>query len=190
MPPNTPRRHRTFSGFGALAMVIAVAGCTHDGVGPRAAESASTTPPSVPPAARTTSSEAFGWINGRCVPSTLAGSPQRPPPPLVARSGSDKWYGVDDLWAVVDPDNVAARQPDGRAGMKVGWWRLRHGQLRIRAERLDGRGTAEAHIPDGYGPDGFQSSGVYFSANGCWRVIGTLGDTAVSFVVIVAADGG
>jgi hypothetical protein len=75
-------------------------------------------------------------------------------------------------------------------GHEVGWWRLRHGQLRIRAERLDGRGTAEAHIPDGYGPDGFQSSGVYFSANGCWRVIGTLGDTAVSFVVIVAADGG
>jgi hypothetical protein len=99
-------------------MVIAVAGCTHEGVGRPAAESASTTPTTIPPAARTTPSEAFGWINGRCVPSTLAGSPQRPPPPLVARSGSDTWYGVDDLWAVVNPDNVAARQPDGRAGMK------------------------------------------------------------------------
>jgi hypothetical protein len=185
-----------FCGFLVSAVTggLCLAGCS--GVDERPDPSAMTPteivpgrPTSVVAATAATSPLLFangaGWIDGKCVPSTWRDSPQPPPKALVTASRSGRWYGRDGLWAVVDVDNAGTLDRDGRIGMKFGWWRLVDGQLVIRAERLDGVGTAQAYVPDGYGTRGFQASGVSFSTEGCWLVIGTLGTTDLLFVVAV-----
>ena len=42
-----------------------------------------------------------------------------------------------------------------------------------------------AHVPGGYGPTGFQASGVTFPTEGCWMVSGTVGRTTLTFVTFV-----
>ncbi len=45
------------------------------------------------------------------------------------------------------------------------------GKLRIDGHRLDGQAPPlTAHVPDGYGDSGFQSTGITFPTEGCWRV--------------------
>jgi hypothetical protein len=44
-------------------------------------------------------------------------------------------------------------------------------------------------IPDGYGPTGFQASGVTFPTEGCWEVTGRVGNASLTFVTLVLKAG-
>jgi hypothetical protein len=99
----------------------------------------------------------LGWPNG-----TL-------PAGILADGGS--WATVED---------------DGSIRAKVGWWRGVRGRLRVTGRRLDAPAPPlEAHVPGGYGPRGFQPTGLVFPTVGCWRVVGAVGDARLTFVVRV-----
>ncbi len=72
----------------------------------------------------------------------------------------------------------------GKISIKFPWMRLVKGQLRITARRLDAPAPpATARVPNGYGDEGFQASGVVFPTVGCWRVTGSVSDATLSFVI-------
>jgi len=102
-------------------------------------------------------------------------------------------YGNGSLWVgalwpngvvIMTRDDVG---PDGRLGMKFGWYRLTSGYLTITGRRLDAPApplTAET-MPGSYGLTGFNASGVIFPTEGCWQVTGRVGRVALTFVTFV-----
>lgn len=77
-------------------------------------------------------------------------------------------------------------ESDGSIGWKFGWWRIAPGELTITGRRLDAPGSPlRPSVPDGYGPSGFQASGVTFPTEGCWEVTGSVGGSELTFVVFV-----
>jgi hypothetical protein len=106
--------------------------------------------------------------------------------------GAASAYGNDDLWVGglgkdgvigVDPQFVEA---DGSIDWKLGWYRVRSGQLSITGRRLDAAvPPLRADVPDGYGDSGFQASGVQFPTEGCWAITGHLGGSELTFVTFV-----
>jgi hypothetical protein len=118
------------------------------------------------------------------------------PASLAWRGGLFGWgsaYGNGKLWVgglwphgvvVMTPDFIG---PDGRMGMKFGWWRATSGYLTITGRRLDAPAppaSADTH-PGSYGTTGFNASGVYFPTEGCWQVAGRVGSGSLSFVTFV-----
>jgi hypothetical protein len=106
--------------------------------------------------------------------------------------GSADSYGNGKLWVGgLWPGGVIAAGPDfvdadGAVDMKFGWWRAVPGQLRITGRRLDAAAPPlRADIPGGYGPTGFQATGVIFPTEGCWEVTGRVGDSTLTFVTFV-----
>lgn len=107
----------------------------------------------------------------------------------------DRWYhGTHGLWAamwwtggtVVVP--LRDVQPNGRLYVKVGWWRARgsQGRLRITGHRLDRPAVAlGADISDGYGSSGFQATALLFPTGGCWQVTGRAGRGQLTMVMRV-----
>lgn len=110
-----------------------------------------------------------------------------PPAALVRETNGDSdFFGQETLWVSLPrPDVRAEPRPDGSFSVKVGWWTLKDGQLRVRGSRLDGPGTFSAEVPGGRGYRGFRPTGMLFSELGCWRVTGTLGETELEFVLRV-----
>jgi hypothetical protein len=105
--------------------------------------------------------------------------------------GSSSAYGNRSLWVgalwphgvvIITPDDVG---PDGRLGMKFGWYRLTSGFLVISGRRLDAPAPPLSAMTSGYGLTGFNASGVYFPTEGCWQVTGRVGGTALTFVTFV-----
>jgi hypothetical protein len=84
-------------------------------------------------------------------------------------------------------------ESDGARSMKWPWWRGTRGKLTIEGKRLDAPAPAlRAHIPEGYGDVGFQSTALIFPTAGCWEVTGKVGDASLTFVtrvVIVERSG-
>lgn len=102
---------------------------------------------------------------------------------------------VTELWpgGRVDfiPSGPGCVEPDGYLGMKWPWWRSVPGPLTIEGRRLDGAaGPLRAHVPQGYGEVGFQSTGVLFAGPGCWEVTGRVGDATLTFVTLIVKTGG
>jgi len=99
-------------------------------------------------------------------------------------------HGDGALWSVAYQREWVdfAVDPPGPAisGMKLGWYRTEHGQVEITVEMVPSseeqlRPSADwdppsgtARVPDGYGPIGFQVSGIGFPAPGCWSITGEL----------------
>ena len=117
--------------------------------------------------------------------------------------GSESWrellfgwgsaYGNGALWlgglwphgvVIITPDDV---QPDGRLGMKFGWYRLTSGYLTITGRRLDAPAPLASGLtfPGDYGLTGFNASGVIFPTEGCWQVTGRVGPVVLTFVTFV-----
>ena len=85
-----------------------------------------------------------------------------------------------------DGGSMATVEDDGSIHAKLGWWRGLPGTLRITGRRLDAVAPPLAvHVPTGYGPKGFQPTGLVFPTVGCWRVVGRVGDARLTFVVKV-----
>lgn len=58
--------------------------------------------------------------------------------------------------------------------------------LTVAGERLDAAAPPlRAHVPPGYGPEGFQPTGLTFPTAGCWRLTGSVGGVSLTFVVRV-----
>ncbi|CAG0929528.1 Tol-Pal system protein TolB [Thermoflexales bacterium] len=116
---------------------------------------------------------------------------RRPPGETVI---SPQYHGHDTLWTVLPADGILTvrRERDGRLSTKLPWWRGITSTLTIEGRRLDGAldggGEFSAHVPDGYGDSGFQASGVYFSSEGCWALVGRAGSATLNFVVEVRMD--
>jgi len=101
-------------------------------------------------------------------------------------------YGNDGL-IVLLPNDGTFRPSDVQRGLpggiKLGWWRIAHGDLTITTRRLDAVSTPlPADVPSGYGDVGFQATGVNFEAAGCWQVVGAVGGQTLTFVVRVAPE--
>jgi hypothetical protein len=70
-------------------------------------------------------------------------------------------------------------------GNKVGWFRPAGATLKLTGRRLDADAPPmEAHVPCCY-PTRFQSSGLYFPTEGCWKVIARAAESELTFVVRV-----
>ena len=94
-----------------------------------------------------------------------------------------KWHGNGALWA------AAYSWAAGSDGAKVMWYRSVPGKLTVSGRRLDApserlaAGALASHVPDGYGDQGLQVSGLYFPTGGCWEVTGEVGGQTLRFVV-------
>jgi hypothetical protein len=85
-----------------------------------------------------------------------------------------------------DGGSYAEIKPDGSIRAKLGWWRAVEGQLSIEGARLDASAPLlRADVPAGYGSSGFQPTDVTFPTQGCWKVVGSVGDARLTFVVRV-----
>jgi hypothetical protein len=106
--------------------------------------------------------------------------------------GSTVAFGNTDLWVgglgedgVILADSRSV-ESDGSIGWKFGWWRIVPGRLTITGRRLDAPSPPpRASVPDGYGTQGFQASGVSFPTEGCWEVTGSVGGSELTFVNFV-----
>lgn len=105
----------------------------------------------------------------------------------------NRWLGVV-LWPkgvlVAGPlrggGSYAVINPDGSIYAKQGWWREVEGRLRVRGERLNGGARQlRVEVPEGYGATGFQPTRLTFPTLGCWRIVGSVGDAELPFVVRV-----
>ena len=99
------------------------------------------------------------------------------------------WYGGDALWAGLDR-SYAGRWYASKGGsdrMKVMWWRQDiRGPLEIEGRRLDAEAPPlDAWVPEGYGETGYQLGAPAFPSEGCWEVVGRVGETEIRFVVFV-----
>lgn len=103
-------------------------------------------------------------------------------------------HGNGQLWTALWPDGVVEFRPggpgeireDGSLWMKFPWSRgdgIR-GALEITGRRLDGpAGPLRAHIPEGYGETGFQSTAIGFPTEGCWEITAKAGAGELTVVV-------
>ena len=161
-----------------LALTAAAAGCSGD-TEPVSAEKAHSTDPAP---------EAETRLTGPC-PVTLPGGDV---------PADDFNYGNGSIGVALWPEGrlVAGELPDGSAWAeiapdgsitaKLGWFRAVEGRLSIRGERLDTSASPlRADVPGGYGPSGFQPTGLTFPTPGCWRVTGSVGGASLTFVVRV-----
>jgi hypothetical protein len=117
--------------------------------------------------------------------------PRDDTPPGVTPQRSGVNYGNGRLWVslypdgrvTVGPQNIA---PNGSLVVKFGWWRATRGHLAITGHRLDAPAApAGAGVPDGYGDQFFQASGVTFPMEGCWEVTGRVEGATLTFVTEV-----
>jgi hypothetical protein len=113
-------------------------------------------------------------------------------PPGESPSGDvPQYHGNGALWAALPPFGVVVARPEdvaknGDIDAKFGWWRGVQGTLTISGRRLDGvAGRLKSEVPSGYGPTGFQATGIDFPTEGCWEVTGRAGTARLTFVVIV-----
>ena len=76
--------------------------------------------------------------------------------------------------------------PDGSLEMKWHWWRGVRGALTIHGRRLDAHAPPlRADVTEGYGDQGFLSTGLIFPTQGCWEVTGMVGNARLTFVTLV-----
>jgi hypothetical protein len=126
------------------------------------------------------SSQATGFVGGRCVASEPVHD--RPPddPHASTFQGTGIWYTNADrtVWAW-----WWGRTWTG--DYKVLWVRPAGARLTIGGKRLDGDAEpVTAVIPDGYSFT-FQATGVNLPSSGCWQIEGTADDHKLTFVVSV-----
>lgn len=159
----------------AVLLVVGAAGCAPSAVGPP--QGAGPCPVTTPPPVAMTA------------PPTAGVGPN---PSLTFRAAPGSFLYGNDALIVLLPDDGTFHPSDAERGLpggvKLGWWRIAHGDLTITTRRLDAASTAlPADVPSGYGDFGFQATGVNFSAAGCWQVVGAVAGRTLEFIVDVAS---
>jgi hypothetical protein len=160
-----------------VVLLLGAAGCSSAGVG------AGSPTPSRPICPVTTPPQVA------ITPPPTAGV--GPNPTLTFRAGQGTFLFGNDALIVLLPNDGTFHPSDPRRGLpggiKLGWWRVAHGDLTIATQRLDAASVPlPADVPTGYGDIGFQATGVKFPAAGCWQVVGSVGGKTLKFVVAVA----
>ena len=167
----------------AAALAVTLLGCTGTPA------STSSTSPASP--ATTTAPRPVTMAGARNCPVTIGHPVPSSKPWREGLFGWQRAYGNGSLWVgalwpygvvIITPDNV---DPDGRLGMKFGWYRLTSGFLTITGRRLDASAPPGSGRTSGYGLTGFNASGVIFPAEGCWQVTGRVGRVTLTFVTFV-----
>lgn len=151
------------------------------------------------PSASGTPTASASAISGPCPVTTAPPVALTPPPtagtgpnPALAffAGPNEVLYGNDALLVTLPKDGTFHPSDPQRGlagGIKLGWWRIAHGDLVIATRRLDAPAVPRsADVPSGYGDTGFQATGVNFPSAGCWQVSGTVGGKTLTFVVNVA----
>lgn len=153
-------------------------------------------PSSSPPVSR-----AQEFLSGTC-PVTSPVPPDQVPETVVSTIGAgyegpaggltfNYWYGNDALWVELAYAGHIVKPPGEELSEKFPWVRLARGDLTIEGRRLDGPAPpARASVPSGYGPSGFQASGIGFPAEGCWEITGKIAHQKLTFVVEVRRASG
>jgi hypothetical protein len=107
---------------------------------------------------------------------------------------SPHFHGGDGLWTSLwrgEPSEPDLELQDGSLSMKFPWWRGVKGKLTIEGRRLDASAPPlRSKIPDGYGDTGFQPTGLIFPTEGCWEVVGRVGDASLKIVILVTKPKG
>ena len=121
--------------------------------------------------------------------------PHGPEPPAAARAAlppiPPAFDGNGRLWVKLWPLGVIVARPvvvdpSGAIDVKVPWWRGVAGKLKVTGTRLDAPAPPlESNVPNGYGPEGFQATGLIFPTEGCWKVTGRVGTARLVFVTLV-----
>lgn len=131
------------------------------------------------------------------LPAHAAEPPEFKCPVTVVNGGQGGLFGNDALNIILlagskyvfKPGGAGFVDRDGALGIKVGWERLKKGQLRVTGHRLDGAAAlARAYLYD-YGDIGFQPSYLVFPTPGCWEITGHVADSSLTFVVTVEKIG-
>jgi hypothetical protein len=170
----------------AAALAVALLGCTGT---PASTSSTSSTSPVSP--ATTAPPRPVTMAGARNCPVTIGHPVPSSKPWREGLFGWQRAYGNGSLWVgalwphgvvIITPDNV---DPDGRLGMKFGWYRLTSGFLTITGRRLDAPAPPASGRTSGYGLIGFNASGVIFPSEGCWQVTGRVGRVTLTFVTFV-----
>ncbi len=111
---------------------------------------------------------------------------ERPVPWVREDSG---WVGNTSLWVSLPPGGIlptlASPEEPNVFETKFPWWRLSPGELAVETKRLGGGEPVQGSAPTGYGQTGFNPSGLVFDGQGCWELVGHLGDESLSVVVWV-----
>jgi hypothetical protein len=174
------------------AMIIVMAACTDAGSTPVAAASAARSSSGTPAAASSAAGSPRPTAQAGSCPITIPAPVPASEPWKSQLFGSNSAAGNGRLWVgglpeggVLDPLDSDV-DSHGAVGRKFGWWRAVPGTLTITGRRLDGSAPpARGEVAEGYGNQGFQSSGITFPTPGCWEVTGSLDTTHLTFVVLV-----
>jgi hypothetical protein len=174
----------------AIAVAMALVSCT-----PKGSLDESGAPATSPPLTGSAVDETSGPVTmaqAKACPVTLPTPAGPSGPPRDAFFGWGASYGNGTLWVGgLWPHGVIAVghgfvDDRGRVRMKFGWWTNVPGRLDIIGRRLDRPAPpVRGVVPDGYGPRGFQPSGVIFPTEGCWEITGSVHRTELSFVTFV-----
>lgn len=93
----------------------------------------------------------------------------------------DRSIWASAWWTDSDEYQLSASED----GIKVGWFRPEGAELTITGQRLDGDAPMlEADIPCCY-PTRFQATGLNFPTDGCWKVVASVEDKSLTFIVRV-----
>lgn len=130
-----------------------------------------------------------GEVPDQAVTTCPITEPMSPDDPDAPRNGN---FGNNSISTILGsrlnfrPGGPGWVLADGALGMKYMWWRTKPGTLSVEGNRLDDDAPPlRAHIPPGYGDEGFQASTLIFPTPGCWRVTAHVGGADLSFVVSV-----
>ena len=170
-------------GFLISGLLLAAAAYSSGGSSTTPAPHQSAFPPSGAPTARATPPLAQA-LRGCPVTVPNGSAPPGEAPGATYLGNGRLWTG---LWphglVLVPPDDIGS---DGWLGMKFMWWRGPgvRGHLHINGYEMVSGNSIRART-SGYGLTGFNSSAIYFPAEGCYRVTGTADGAELTFVTLV-----
>ena len=103
-------------------------------------------------------------------------------------------HGNGALWTILGDDGKYLASPsfvlpDGSIRLRLLWWTTVKDQLTIQGRKLDAPAPPLwADIPTNkWG--GFFATSIFFPSEGCWEVIGKVGNESLTFVTIVIKVG-
>ena len=122
-------------------------------------------------------------------PATEAARLTPPDDEAVANEPMEGAYIVNEdssIWAMAWwTEDAQYPLRAGEDGNKVGWFRPAGIDLEITGRRLDAQAPAlEARVPCCY-LTRFQSTGLYFPAEGCWEITARAGESRLTFMAPV-----